>query len=286
MKFTFLLGSGARVVGLPNRRGDRQRAAAVAGFMAAIATIAPGWAQVQAQVQVQAQPAPQPALLLAPLTTAGSVPPSPWRVVGVPKQAMPLTQFSVVETDGRRALRIEADKSYGNLVHPLNAQPVPAGARLGWQWRLDRLLPAADLRRKDGDDVAAKVCVFFDLPLAQIPFGERQLLRLARAATADPLPGATVCYVWDATLPVGTSMPNAYTARVRYLVLQSGETPAGLWKQERRDIAADFVRLFGAESPRVPPIIGVAVGADADNTGGRSVAHVAGLVLESADQRP
>ncbi|KNZ32547.1 MAG: hypothetical protein AD742_11760 [Methylibium sp. NZG] len=217
--------------------------------------------------------------MLSPLAGAGQTPPSPWRVVGVPKQAMPLTQFAVVDIDGRRALRIEADKSYGNLVHPLNAQTLPAGPRLSWQWRLDRPLPAADLRRKDGDDVAAKVCVFFDLPLAQIPFGERQLLRLARATTPEPLPGATVCYVWDTLLPAGTTLPNAYTARVRYLVLQSGEAAAGMWQQERRDIAADFVRLFRTEATQVPPIIGVAVGADADNTGGRSVAHVAGLGL-------
>lgn len=208
------------------------------------------------------------------------MPPSPWQVAGVPKQAMPLTQFSLVELDGRRALRIEADRSYGNLVHALNAVPVPAAARLSWSWRVDRPLARTDLRSKAGDDSAAKVCVFFDLPLAAIPFGERQLLRMARAASSDPLPGATVCYVWDNTLPSGAVLPNAYTGRMRYLVLQSGPAPAGSWRQEQRDIAADFVRVFGTESATVPPLLGVAVGADADNTGGRSLAFVADLVLQ------
>jgi len=50
--------------------------------------------------------------------------------------------------------------------------------------------------------------------------------------------------------------------------------------QERRDVAADFMQLFGAESPQVPPIVGVAIGADTDNTHGHSLGHVAGLVLE------
>ena len=47
----------------------------------------------------------------------------------------------------------------------------------------------------------------------------------------------------------------------------------------RRDVGADFTRLFGAESPTVPPIIGVAVGADADNTKSHSIAYVSNLVL-------
>jgi hypothetical protein len=49
---------------------------------------------------------------------------------------------------------------------------------------------------------------------------------------------------------------------------------------ERRDVAADFAKLFGDESDRVPTIIGVAVGADADNTRSHSLGHVAGIALE------
>ena len=42
---------------------------------------------------------------------------------------------------------------------------------------------------------------------------------------------------------------------------------------------ADFVRAFGDESKEVPPLIGVAVGADADNTGLHTVAYVSDVVL-------
>ena len=47
-----------------------------------------------------------------------------------------------------------------------------------------------------------------------------------------------------------------------------------------RDVAADFRRAFGGESATVPPLTAVIVAGDADNTGGRSVAFVAGLSFE------
>jgi len=122
--------------------------------------------------------------LLQPLAAPGSTPPSPWQVVGLPMQKKPYTRFSLVDLDGRRALRVEADHSYGNLVHPLNlARP---GAQLVWQWRVEQLIEGANLNTKEGDDTALKVCVMFDLPLERVPFVERQVLRIARS-NASPL---------------------------------------------------------------------------------------------------
>lgn len=42
----------------------------------------------------------------------------------------------------------------------------------------------------------------------------------------------------------------------------------------------DFTKLFGAETPELPALVGIAVGADADNTRGHSLTHAAELVLE------
>jgi hypothetical protein len=115
----------------------------------------------------------------------------------LPKQTLPRTRFTAVDLDGVRALRIEAQGSYGNLLHEL-----PAGARAGrqlsWRWRVERFAAGTDLRQKAGDDTAAKVCLMFDMPLDRVPFLERQTLRMARAAASEDLPAATLCYVWDA----------------------------------------------------------------------------------------
>ncbi|MEO8808109.1 MAG: DUF3047 domain-containing protein [Burkholderiaceae bacterium] len=213
-----------------------------------------------------------------PFGAAGAAPLAPWHVAGLPNQRKPFTRFNVVDLEGRRALRVEAENSYGNLVYPL--QPARGVTHLSWQWRADELIDDDDLRTKAGDDTALKVCVFFDLPLEKVPFVERQVLRVVRTQSSEPLPAATVCYVWDAHLPVGTAIPNAFTKRLRYKVLESGLARLHQWTVEKRNLAADFTELFGDESREVPVVTGVAVGADADNTHGHSLAHVADLVLE------
>lgn len=208
----------------------------------------------------------------------GAAPAAPWKVSGLPEQTKPFTQFSVVDVDGKRALKVETNESYGNLVHALGF--TGTSAKLTWQWRVEKLVEGADLRQKAGDDTTLKVCVFYDLSIDKISFGERQILRYARSKSADTVPAATVCYVWDTQLPVGTTIENAFTKRMRYIVLRSGGQRMNQWVTEKRDVMADFLKLFGSESDTVPPIIGVAVGADSDNTHTRSVGYVTGLALE------
>jgi hypothetical protein len=216
---------------------------------------------------------------LQPYADASSAPASPWVVLGLPHQSKPFTRFSVVDLDGKRALRMEANKSYGNLVHPLKRTVTTA--HLAWQWRVDEPLKDTDLHEKAGEDIAAKVCTAWDLPIESISFAERQTLRIARAASDVELPGATVCYVWDPVLAPDTQLESPYTRRVRYIVLRGPADPLRRWTAERRDIVADFFALFGDEAKKtLPPLIGVLVGADADNTRQHSVADVADIVLE------
>lgn len=214
--------------------------------------------------------------VLAPLAGPAGIPPAPWTYAGLPEQAPPPTRYTVRDFEGRRVLHVEADRSYGNLVHALDR--VPAGM-LSWRWRVDEPLESADLRTREGDDAALKVCAMFDLPHERVPFIERQLLRLAQSRSGTTLPTATLCYVWDPTLPRGSLIPNAYSRRLRFVALGG---PTGVWQTERHDLAGDFLRAFGSESDSVPPLRAIAVGADADNTAGRSQAWVEALVLEPA----
>ncbi|MES2879645.1 MAG: DUF3047 domain-containing protein [Pseudomonadota bacterium] len=224
---------------------------------------------------------PAAAQTLTPFAGAESdTPAPPWRVVGLPNTGKTLTRFDIIKLDSAAVLRIRADDSYANLVHDLPALTVGPGTLLRWRWRLDQTLPLADLTRKSGDDVPVKVCALFDMPTTQLGLIDRSFLHLARAVSHDFVPAATLCYVWDHQLPVGTELPNAFTRRVRYLVLNSGTSQLKQWVVHERDLAADFQRAFGHETEGIPPLRAILVGADSDNTNGASLAYVSDLQLK------
>ena len=210
--------------------------------------------------------------LAAPAALAPLADP-PWRFAGLPEQTLPKTRFDVVDIDGKRALRVASNGSYGNLVHPVDS----AAGTLSWSWRVEQPVAGADLRRKEGDDTALKICVMFELPLAALPFWERQKMALARSLSGENLPAATLCYVQDGAFPPGTVLPNAYTSRLRWWVLRA---PSATWHSETRDLKADFVRAFGDDSQTVPRLTAVVVGADTDNTGGQALGDIADVRLE------
>ncbi len=198
-----------------------------------------------------------------------------WRVAALPQQKKPVTRFSAETVGDRPALRVEANASYGNLVFEPASGAIPN--RLSWAWRVHQPVQGSDVSTKLGDDLAAKVCLSFDLPLAKVPFVERQLLRLARSRSGENLPAATLCWVWGGSASSGQLLDSPYTRRLRYIVLHAQDEALGTWFEESRDVLADFRRAFGDEVPSPPPLLAVIVGGDADNTGGHSVAHVTSL---------
>ena len=118
------------------------------------------------------------------------------------------------QLDGQKVLKVDADKSYGNLVHPTRVQ-LNDEATLAWRWKVEAFVEGADLRTKGGDDGAAKVCVFFDFPADRLSVGERTKLALAKTSTGESVPTQTLCYVWDAKENKGSEFDNAFTKRIR-----------------------------------------------------------------------
>jgi hypothetical protein len=254
-------GAAAPPVGVPTVTPTASSTTAPTASPTAVPTTAPQ--------PLQTAPASMAPLLAGEQIGAG------WRVAALPQQKAPVTRYTVETVGERVALRIDAKASYGNLVHEMNGAPAPRV--LSWAWRLQQANPAIDLTTKSGDDQPAKVCLSFDLPLSRVPFVERQLLRMARARSGENLPAATLCWVWAGAEGVGDVLPNAYTRRVRYVVLRNRDSGQGAWLLETRDVAADWRRAFGDESPTPPPVSAVVVAGDADNTGGHSVAHVTAM---------
>jgi len=187
----------------------------------------------------------------------------PWREVTL-SNIKPV-RFDLVAEEGATVLRARAEAAAGSAAHALDAGP---NAFLTWRWKVDRVVERADMKRKAGDDFAARVYVFFDLPLDALSFTDRMRILVARAFYGREVPTAAICYVWDNRNAVGTTMPNPYTDRVRMVVLESGAARVGTWVVERRDLERDYRLAFSlAENAPVPRVSGIAAGADTDQTG-------------------
>jgi Protein of unknown function (DUF3047) len=201
----------------------------------------------------------------------------PWRFATLPMKAK--TQYTIVEMEGRRVLKVVTEHSYGNLVHDTHIR-LKDSATLTWQWRVDQPVTDADLRKKNGDDGAAKLCIFFDYPKDKLPLSERLRLSLASSLVGEPVPTESLCYVYDNQLAVGTELVNALSSRIRMIVLQSGKDRLGQWVGESRDLAADYKRAFADEwRGEVPEVIGIAVQADSDNSKSNSLSYFGDIVL-------
>ena len=103
----------------------------------------------------------------------------------------------------------------------------------------------------------------FEGDVDRLPARTRAMFELARAVTGEAPPYATLVYAFDGAAPVDSVVVNHRTDRVRILVLDSGPEHVRRWRDHRRDIAADFQRVFGEAPGR---LVGVALMTDADNT--------------------
>jgi len=216
------------------------------------------------------RPAPPTVVVAPPLARPtpfssgpqAAIAPPGWMLEPIPKAKRP-TRYDLVPDDGVLVLRAYARDAAASLRHGLYADPARTPL-LRWRWRTDHVLDTADMTKRDGDDYAARLYVFFARDEETLSLKEKTLLKIGRARYGNALPTAALCYVWDNRQPVDTLQDNAYTGFVKMIVATSGTAEQGRWVRLQRDVAADYRRAFGTEPPR---ITGVAVAVDTDNTG-------------------
>lgn len=177
----------------------------------------------------------------------------------VPQESL----FDLIDAGGETVLRVRSDAAASTLLHALDVDPESTPV-LHWRWQVSNPVAASDFTHKAGDDYAGRVYVLFDYPVERLSFGDRFKISLARGLHGAELPTAAITYVWGTAQAVGDFGPNPFTDRVQMIVVERGAERAGEWVEMRRDVAADFEKVFGEPAPR---IVGVAVSADTDNTG-------------------
>ncbi len=164
---------------------------------------------------------------------------------------------------GRPALQALSESGNSLLRLPLQPVALTRAARLHFSWWVPALMPQADIRTADGDDAVARVLLTFDGDRASWTRRDHMLSELAHLVGGEPLPYATLMYVWDNRYPVGSVIDNPHTRRIRKLVVQHGPGGLSRWIDHERDIRADYLQAFGTEPGA---LTGVGVMTDSNNT--------------------
>ena len=188
---------------------------------------------------------------------ARAVEPAGWKSVGFPfikSNSFSEIDRGLIQVDGKRASSI----LYRAVSIDLGQTP-----HLAWRWRVDSGPPATDLSVRGDDDRALAVIVGFPYDVAKATTAERREHRMMGFLLGRDAPGRSLHYVWGSGQPRGTVIRPAKTEAHRFVVLRSATEPAGVWRTESVDVAADYRRIFGEAAPRV---VQLAISSDGDDT--------------------
>lgn len=214
---------------------------------------------------------------VAPFSTsdrADGLPPG-WRL-HVTRPDRPVTRYGLQRFDGRLALHAQADSSTSGLRCDVDID-LAQRPWLRWEWRVDAIAADATVGDDDQDDSPARVVLGFAGKMDRLLLRDRLFGDQVELFTGEPLPFATLCYVWDGQAAPESVLPYARSSRIRYLVVESGSAGLGRWQGYRRNVAADFQRVYGEPPGR---LVGVGVLTDSDDLKGRAEAWYGDLVIE------
>jgi hypothetical protein len=101
---------------------------------------------------------------------------------------------------------------------------------LSWGWKVSKLPPRGDIRKRETDDQAGQIYVLFPRFPAMVNT-------------------RSVGYIWDSQTPVGSEGTSTAYSKMKYVVLESGKSKSDQWVFESRNVYEDYKRLFQEGPP-------------------------------------
>lgn len=215
-----------------------------------------------ARTSVQLDSSGNPTGLASPAHKSALALPAPdtWQHYQLPGKQP--TEFSFIRVDGRDAVAALANASASMLLHRMRIEPDNLG-QIRFSWKVPQLIEQADMALRDADDSPVRIILVFDGDRSRFSLKNSMLSELLHAISGEPLPYATLMYVWCNTRPFGSVIVNPRTDRIRKIVAESGTKGLSHWLDYERNIRADFEQAFG-ELPGA--LVGIGIMTDTDNT--------------------
>ena len=201
-----------------------------------------------------------------PLATPGSGDWQPLVFRGISTQ----TRYTLESVEEAEIAKAESNCGASGLVLRLDAINIDQTPLLSWRWRVDRGLDLLEEQTKAEDDFAARVYIMFELDKERASTFQRLRHRLAKLIYGETIPGSALNFVWTSRLPAGTVWDNPFVESAKMIALTQGASTG--WRTETVDVAARYRELFDAP---IPPLLGLAIMSDSDNSCQRTQARFA-----------
>lgn len=196
-----------------------------------------------------------------------------WLALGFPKRAE--TKYAFMEKDGQAAIEAVSKASASGLIYPIEIDPMEYPI-IEWSWKVEGPVPGGNLRKKSGDDYAARVYLTFDYDASRLSWLDRVKHAVAKGFAGLEVPRRAINYIWANQAEEGTIAPNPYTDWVCMIAVDTGEKGSGQWRSYSRDLVADYEAAFGEEPGKVT---GVAIMTDTDDTKSQARAYYLDIVF-------
>lgn len=168
------------------------------------------------------------------------------------------SSYKLVDMQGTRVLRGSTDGAASILYKEktINLTKTPV---ITWSWKINNIYQDIDEQTRQGDDFPARLYV-----VVKTGFLPWQTLALN--------------YVWSSNQAMGEAWSNPFTDKAKMIVVQTGDSNAGEWVSQTRNIAADFKEQFGQD---IEKISGYAVMVDGDNANKKGTAWFADISFDA-----
>jgi hypothetical protein len=153
----------------------------------------------------------------------------------------PRYDLRIEDDGGRKVLHLRSENERSTisrkLPESLDLRSTPV---LEWAWKVTKLPPGGDARKRETTDQAAQIYVTWPR------FPEAMRSRI-------------LGYAWDTSVPAGTVVKSKKTGTVTYIIVRSGQGDLGQWLTERRNVREDYRRVFGEEPDGPPRLLSISI---------------------------
>jgi hypothetical protein len=192
-----------------------------------------------------------------------------WRLLFFP-DVHKHTMYAIDGKDGESCLKAESDGAASALVYKgeFNVYEFPW---VRWHWKVENVYRKGDPEKRSGDDYPIRVQIVFKYDPEKAGRLKRIEYALARKIYGEYPPQSTLSYVWASREDQKAIMASPFSNSIRLMALEKGGKKSGIWCEEEINIVKDYREAFGADPP---PVAGIVIMNDSDDTGERSVSYV------------